>query len=73
QLVSFTNNGPEIPDAIRDKIFNAFFTTKGAGEGSGLGLDIVRKIIEKHDGKIWFESNAEETTFFVYLPGKVES
>ncbi|MBU1718457.1 MAG: PAS domain S-box protein, partial [Bacteroidetes bacterium] len=68
QLVSFTNNGPEIPDTIRDKIFNAFFTTKGAGEGSGLGLDIVRKIIEKHDGKIWFESNAEETTFYVWLP-----
>lgn len=66
--VSFTNNGPEIPDEIKDKIFNAFFTTKGSGEGSGLGLDIVRKIIEKHEGKIWFETNVDETTFFVWLP-----
>jgi len=67
-LVGFTNTGPEIPESVREKIFNAFFTTKGAGEGSGLGLSIVQKIIEKHEGKIWFESNAEKTTFYVFLP-----
>ena len=44
---SFSNNGPEIPEAIRDKIFDAFFTTKEAGEGSGLGLQIIRKIVDK--------------------------
>ena len=73
-LVSVKDTGAGIPDEIQQKIFDAFFTTKPAGEGSGLGLNIVRKIIEKHDGKIWFETeNKGEntgTTFFVELPIK---
>ncbi|WP_338760837.1 ATP-binding protein [Bernardetia sp. ABR2-2B] len=68
-LVSIKDTGGGIPKEIQDKIFDAFFTTKVVGEGSGLGLDITKKIIEKHDGKIWFET--EEgigTTFFVEIP-----
>ncbi|TAE17004.1 MAG: GHKL domain-containing protein [Bacteroidetes bacterium] len=68
-LVSIADTGHGIPKVIQDKIFNAFFTTKRAGEGSGLGLDIVRKIIQKHEGKIYFESvEGVGTTFFVELP-----
>lgn len=71
-LVSIADTGQGIPHAIQDKIFNAFFTTKKAGEGSGLGLDIVRKIIEKHKGKIYFQSEeGKGTTFFVELPTKI--
>ncbi|MFY7788127.1 MAG: sensor histidine kinase, partial [Thermoflexibacteraceae bacterium] len=68
-VVSVTDSGHGIPDDIKDKIFNAFFTTKKAGEGSGLGLDIVKKIIDKHKGKIYFETEiGKGTTFFVEIP-----
>jgi two-component system, NtrC family, sensor kinase len=67
--VSITDTGTGISTDIQDKIFNAFFTTKKLGEGSGLGLDIVKKIIDKHAGKIWFETEVGKgTTFFVELP-----
>ncbi|MCB0166812.1 MAG: GHKL domain-containing protein, partial [Anaerolineae bacterium] len=48
--------------------FEPFFTTKPAGEGSGLGLDIVRKIVEKHEGQIKVDSRPGRTTFSVLLP-----
>ena len=68
-LISMSDTGHGIPEAIQDKIFQAFFTTKQAGEGSGLGLDIVRKIVERHSGKIYFESTeGVGTTFFVEIP-----
>ena len=69
-VVEITDSGPGIPDAIRDRIFEPFFTTKPAGEGSGLGLDICRKIVDKHQGTIEFESQPGRTTFRVFLPGK---
>ncbi len=67
-LVKITDSGPGIPKEIQDKIFQAFFTTKKQGEGSGLGLDICKKIIEKHKGKIWVDSEPGRTTFLVLLP-----
>ncbi|WP_051203204.1 ATP-binding protein [Hugenholtzia roseola] len=68
-LVVITDTGIGIPKALQDKIFEPFFTTKRAGEGSGLGLDIVRKIVEKHQGRIDFESEeGRGTTFWVRLP-----
>ncbi|GAK49050.1 two-component sensor histidine kinase [Candidatus Moduliflexus flocculans] len=67
-LVSISDSGNGIPDVIRERIFEPFFTTKPAGEGSGLGLDICRKIIEKHQGTITFESQPGKTTFNVFLP-----
>jgi signal transduction histidine kinase len=71
--VSISDTGSGIPDAIKSKIFNAFFTTKKIGEGSGLGLDIVKKIIDKHKGKIWFESQeGVGTTFFIEIPALTE-
>ncbi len=66
--ISITDSGQGIPEEIKAKIFNPFFTTKPAGEGSGLGLDIVKKIIEKHQGKIEVESIPGKTTFNVLLP-----
>jgi PAS domain S-box-containing protein len=66
--VGINDSGKGIPEEIKDKIFDAFFTTKPQGEGSGLGLDIVRRIIEKHGGKISFESKPGNTTFTVKLP-----
>jgi PAS domain S-box-containing protein len=72
-LVSIKDTGGGIPEEVRDRIFEPFFTTKRAGEGSGLGLDIVKKIVEKHDGEIWFETKTGEgTVFFVQLPLKAK-
>jgi signal transduction histidine kinase len=68
-LVSIADTGEGIPQEIQAKIFDAFFTTKKMGEGSGLGLDISRKIIDKHKGKIYFQSEeGKGTTFYVEIP-----
>ena len=66
--VEVTDSGKGIPPEIQSKIFTPFFTTKPAGEGNGLGLDIVSKIIQKHDGQITVESQPGETTFRVQIP-----
>jgi signal transduction histidine kinase/FixJ family two-component response regulator len=66
--ISFTDSGKGIPEEIKSKIFAPFFTTKAPGEGSGLGLDIVNKIIKKHQGKIKVESIPGQTIFKVFLP-----
>jgi signal transduction histidine kinase len=69
QVVSIGDNGSGIPKEIQDKIFNPFFTTKKAGEGSGLGLDIIKKIVEKHKGEISFETQKDiGSTFYVKIP-----
>jgi signal transduction histidine kinase len=67
-LVQFSDNGPGIPDDIQEKVFSSFFTTKPAGEGSGLGLGICKKIVDKHQGDIDFESELGRTTFSVSIP-----
>jgi signal transduction histidine kinase len=67
-LVRITDSGVGIPPDILPKIFEPFFTTKAIGEGSGLGLDIVQKIIQKHEGEIEVESAYGKTTFTVLLP-----
>ncbi len=68
-VISMTDSGEGMSAEIKEKIFTPFFTTKSAGEGSGLGLDIVKKIIEKHKGKIEVESEiGKGTTFSVWLP-----
>ncbi|WP_425270015.1 PAS domain S-box protein [Leptospira congkakensis] len=69
-LVSFKDSGVGIPKEIESKIFEPFFTTKPPGEGSGLGLDIVNKIIKRHGGRIELSSVPGETIFMIYLPKK---
>jgi signal transduction histidine kinase len=67
-IVSVTDNGPGIPDEIKPKIFDPFFTTKQVGEGTGLGLDIARRIVRRHNGTIDVQSRAGRTEFRVALP-----
>ncbi|MCC3412791.1 MULTISPECIES: response regulator [unclassified Microcoleus] len=67
-VLKFTDDGKGIPPEVIPKIFHPFFTTKSAGEGSGLGLDIVRKIVDKHEGTIAVESVPGQTSFTVSLP-----
>ncbi|MEG4025027.1 CBS domain-containing protein [Microcoleus sp. S13C4] len=66
--VSITDSGPGIAPEIMPRIFEPFFTTKPPGEGSGLGLDIVQKILEKHQGELQVESVPGQTKFTVSLP-----
>ncbi|PKP30589.1 MAG: hypothetical protein CVU00_13460 [Bacteroidetes bacterium HGW-Bacteroidetes-17] len=67
--IKVSDTGGGIPEELREKIFQPFFTTKKAGEGSGLGLDIVKQIMKKHDGTIDFESEVGVgTTFKIWLP-----
>jgi two-component system NtrC family sensor kinase len=65
--IQFADSGLGIPEQIQDKVFQPFFTTKAAGEGTGLGLDIVRRMIEIHEGVISFSSRPGLTVFKILL------
>jgi signal transduction histidine kinase len=66
-LIKVRDYGKGIPDEIKEKVWEPFFTTKSSG--TGLGLDICKKIIENHNGEIWFESELNKgTTFYIKLP-----
>lgn len=65
-VIDVADDGPGVPRDLRDRIFNAFFTTKP--QGSGLGLAIVRKIVDAHDGRIDILTGSKGTRFRVTLP-----
>src|ERR1700678_1993140 len=67
-VVEITDNGPGIPDDVRAHIYEPFFTTKGVGAGTGLGLDTVQRIVKKHRGNIQVSSKPGQTRFQVWLP-----
>jgi signal transduction histidine kinase len=69
-VVEVTDDGPGIPADIRERIFDPFFSTKDVGQGVGLGLDIVRRTLERHDGEIDVESRPGRTVFRVRLPAE---
>jgi signal transduction histidine kinase len=72
-LVRFIDDGSGIPPEIAKRIFDPFYTTKPVGEGTGLGLDISRRLVRRHDGQIEFESRPGRTEFRVTLPGTASS
>lgn len=70
-LISISDNGKGIPDALKNKIYDPFFTTKAVGKGTGLGLSISYKIIDSHEGRIELETKENEgTKFIIHLPVK---
>lgn len=67
--VDVIDDGPGIPEEIQSRIYEPFFTTKGVGEGSGLGLDVVQRIVVKqHSGTLDLDSEPGRTRFRVCLP-----
>jgi signal transduction histidine kinase len=70
-VVDISDDGPGIPEDVRDRIFDPFFTTKDVGAGTGLGLATARQIVvERHNGSLAVESVPGNTTFRVRLPLK---
>ncbi len=67
-VVRIIDNGPGIPAEIRPHLFEPFFTTKPVGKGTGLGLDIVRRLVSRNDAGIDVESQPGRTEFRVSLP-----
>jgi signal transduction histidine kinase len=67
--VDVADDGPGIAPEVRERIFDPFFTTKDVGEGTGLGLDAVRRIVvERHRGSIDVDSEPGKTVFHIWLP-----
>ena len=67
--IRVTDNGPGIPEAIKDKIFQPFFTTKPTGQGTGLGLSLSYDIVKAHGGELRVETKeGEGSTFVIQLP-----
>lgn len=68
-IVEIEDNGPGIPAELESRIFDPFYTTKEAGKGTGLGLDIVRRIVvDGHHGEVTVDSSPGQTRFIVRLP-----
>jgi signal transduction histidine kinase len=67
-VVSVIDNGPGVPAEIQGRIFDPFFTTKPIGQGTGLGLDIARRVVQRFDGKIALDSRPGRTEFRVAVP-----
>jgi signal transduction histidine kinase len=67
-MIEIRDNGAGIPEHLRTRIFEPFFTTKSVGEGTGLGLDTVARIVRQHRGNIRVESKPGDTCFQVRLP-----
>ncbi len=68
--VYLSDNGPGIPEEVKSRIFEPFYTTKDVGKGTGLGLDIAKKIVQRHKGNIYVDSEPGNTSFAIFIPVK---
>lgn len=66
--IEVSDSGPGIPENIREKIMEPFFTTKPVGVGTGLGLSISRNIIDSHHGRLYLDEKSKRTKFVIELP-----
>jgi len=66
--VKIIDNGTGIPKDIMSRIFDPFFTTKKMGQGTGIGLDLVNRIVKRHNGEIKVQSEPGRTEFDICIP-----
>lgn len=66
--ISITDSGRGVPESLREKIMQPFFTTKKVGEGTGLGLSICKGIVEQHHGRLFLNVECPNTQFVLVLP-----
>jgi C4-dicarboxylate-specific signal transduction histidine kinase len=66
--IRITDSGKGIPLEVQEKLMQPFFTTKPVGKGTGLGLNISRKILENHGGQFYLDNNSPNTCFVLSLP-----
>lgn len=67
-VLKISNGGEQIPEAIQDKIFESFFTTKKVGEGTGIGLHISSKIMKQFKGDLYLDKQAQNPCFVIEIP-----
>jgi len=67
-IIIVANNGPTIPEELKDKIFLSFYTTKEMGKGTGLGLSISLKLLKKNNGTLYLSPDTDQTRFVIELP-----
>ena len=71
--LEIADSGPGIPEKLLPRIFEPFFTTKEEGQGTGLGLSLVYRIIETHNGQIKAQSQpGKGTTFTIEMPATIQ-
>ena len=66
--LSFEDTGPGVPTEMRDRIFDAFFTTKGTGQSDGIGLTVSQSVIADHGGELTLEQHGQGASFVITLP-----
>lgn len=70
-LISVTDSGSGLPQEIKDRIMEPFFTTKPLGKGTGLGLSVSKGIVESHSGRLFIDDNCPNTRFVIDIPGDI--
>lgn len=67
------DSGPGIPEAVQKKLFSPFFTTKGPGKGTGIGLSLSKRLMQQMDGDLYYDANYKNTTFVIVLKSKSDN
>ena len=70
--IRIMDSGPGISEALQQKIFNPFFTTKQIGKGTGLGLSLSKTLVEKNGGELFIDNNSAFTCFVIHLPYEIK-